>query len=122
MNTQLLFDTKAILGEGPVWDAKTQTLYWVNVLDKKIYAGPELLAEFDDFIGCFSLCSNGHFILGKRASFIDFDPATKLQTVLYSLKEPVDNRINDGKSDPAGRLIAGTMDMKETNPSGSLYS
>jgi sugar lactone lactonase YvrE len=36
--------------------------------------------------------------------------------------EPASNRFNDGKCDPAGRLLAGTMDMDEKSASGNLYS
>lgn len=122
MKTELLFDAKATLGEGPAWDEKTQTLYWVDILQKKIYAGTELLAELDEFIGCLAPRKNGNLILGKRASFADFDIATSQQTVLASLNESATNRMNDGKCDPAGRLIAGTMDMNEKDPVGSVYS
>ena len=122
MHAELLLDAKATLGEGPAWDEKTQTLYWVDILQKKIYAGTELLAELDDFIGCLAPCKNGNLILGKRASFVDFDLASSQQTVLASLSESATNRINDGKCDPAGRFLAGTMDMNEKEASGSLYS
>jgi len=43
---------------------------------------------------------------------------------LYSLKIELDkpnNRINDGKTDPMGRLWFGTMDNLEKKQSGSLY-
>ena len=122
MKTEILFDVKATLGEGPAWDEKTQTLYWVDILGKRIYAGGEVLAELDDYIGCLAPTQNGHLIVGKRASFMDFDPATSQQTVLVTLPESATNRMNDGKCDPAGRLIAGTMDMNETDPTGSVYS
>lgn len=122
MNLELVFDGKATLGEGPSWDEKTQTLYWVDIVQKKIYAGKELLAELDDFIGCLAPCKNGHLILGKRASFADFDPVTSRQTLLSALNEPATNRLNDGKCDPGGRFIAGTMDMNEKDPAGSVYS
>ena len=122
MKTEILFDVKATLGEGPAWDEKTQTLYWVDILGKRIYAGGEVLTELDDYIGCLAPTQNGHLIVGKRASFVDFDPATSQQTVLVTLPESATNRMNDGKCDPAGRLIAGTMDMNETDPTGSVYS
>ena len=122
MKTEILFDVKATLGEGPAWDEKTQTLYWVDILGKRIYAGGEVLAELDDYIGCLAPTKNGHLIVGKRASFVDFDPATSQQTVLVTLPESATNRMNDGKCDPTGRLIAGTMDMNETDPTGSVYS
>lgn len=122
MKSELLFDARATLGEGAAWDAKTQTLYWVDILEKKIYANTELFIELDEFIGCLAPCKNGHLILGKRASFVDLDPATAQQTVLYTLTESANNRMNDGKCDPAGRFLAGTMAMNESDPTGNLYS
>ncbi len=38
------------------------------------------------------------------------------------MDEPASNRFNDGKCDPAGRFLAGTMDANEKNASGHLYS
>lgn len=122
MKVELLLDAKTTLGESPAWDAKTQTLYWVDILGKRIYAGKELLVQLDDFIGCLAPRKNGNLILGKRASFVDFELATSRQTVLTTLIESATNRINDGKCDPSGRFFAGTMDTNETEASGSLYS
>lgn len=122
MQAELFFDAKAVLGESPAWDEKTRTLYWVDILGKRIYAGTELLAELDDFIGCLAPRRNGNLILGKRASFVDFELRTSQQTVLASLLESATNRVNDGKCDPAGRFIAGTMDMNEKDPTGTAYT
>ena len=122
MEAQVFFDAKAILGEGPAWDEKTQTLYWVDILAKRVYAGTEVLLELDEFIGCLAPRKNGNLILGKRASFVDFDLRTSQQTVLAAVTESATNRMNDGKCDPAGRLIAGTMDMNESDPTGTVYS
>lgn len=122
MQVELLLDAKATLGEGPAWDGKAQTLYWVDILKKRIYAGTDLLIELDEFVGCLAPYRNGHLILGMRASFVDFDPRSSQQTVLASLSESATNRVNDGKCDPVGRFIAGTMDMNEKDPTGSVYS
>ncbi len=122
MKSEIIFDAKATLGECPAWDSKTQTLYWIDILGKRIYAGTRLLAQMDDVIGCLAPRKNGNLILGKRASFVDFEPASSQQTVLAALKESAINRINDGKCDPAGRFIVGTMDMNEKEASGSVYS
>jgi sugar lactone lactonase YvrE len=32
MQVELLFDAKATLGEGPVWDMLTKKLYWIDIL------------------------------------------------------------------------------------------
>lgn len=123
MKTELIFDAKAILGEGPAWDSKTQTLYWVNILEKRVYAGSQILAQLDEFVGCLAPRKDGHLILGTRFNFVDLDPASGQLTDLASLdSELPTNRLNDGKCDPAGRFLAGTMDMNETDPTGTLYS
>ncbi len=122
MNAELIFDARATLGEGTTWDAKTQTLFWVDILEKKIYADTELFIELDELIGCLAPCKNGHLILGKRASFVDLELATRAQTVLYTLTESDTNRMNDGKCDPAGRFLAGTMSMQEKESAGNFYS
>ncbi len=123
MKTELILDAKATLGEGPAWDSKTQTLYWVSILDKRVYAGTRILAELDEFIGCIAPCKNGHLILGTRFNLVDLEPASGQLTVLATLSaEFPTNRINDGKCDPAGRFLLGTMDMNEKEPNGTLYS
>ncbi|MBK7452787.1 MAG: SMP-30/gluconolactonase/LRE family protein [Anaerolineales bacterium] len=122
MKAELILDARATLGEGPAWDSKTQTLYWVDILEKRIYANTEILAQLDGFIGCLAPRKNGNLLLGTHLGFADLEPASGQLTVLASLDEPTTNRINDGKCDPAGRFLAGTMDMNETDPSGSLYS
>lgn len=121
MYAELLLDSKSTLGESPIWDAKTQTLYWVDILQKKIYANFDLLIEVDDLVGCIAPCKNGNLLLGKRASFVDFEPVTGKQTVFLTLNESVQNRINDGKCDPVGRFVVGTMDLNEKDATGSVY-
>ena len=122
MNAELVFDAKATLGEGPAWDEKTQTLYWVDILEKRIYAGNELLAQLDDYIGCLAPCKNGNLILGKHGSIVDFEPGSAQQTVLASVAELATNRFNDGKCDPAGCFLLGSMDMVNKAPINFLYS
>lgn len=124
MNVELITDAKATLGEGPVWDAKTQTLYWLDILQRRLYAGTELLAELEELVGCLAPCRNGHLILGARSSILDYDVPSRRATVLQTLpNEPPANRVNDGKCDPAGRFLLGSMDMDhETHPTGALYS
>ncbi len=128
MQAELLYDTQATLGEGPIWDARTQTLYWLDILNKRIYSGGDVLVELDEFIGCIAPRQNGGLVLTKRFSFWTLDqtpgePASVRTNLLLPLTdEPTNNRFNDGKCDPRGRFIAGTMDMNETDPTGSLYS
>ena len=123
MEPELLFDAKATLGEGPVWDARTQTLYWIDILNKRIYANAEVLLELDEFIGCLAPRKGGGLIFTKRFSMWTIETDPSQLTFLSALTdEPSNNRFNDGKCDPRGRFLAGTMDMGEKDPNGSLYS
>jgi sugar lactone lactonase YvrE len=123
MQVELLIDAKAELGEGPVWDPHTQTLYWLDILNKRVYANADVLIELDEFIGCLAPRKHGGFILTKRFSFWAIEPDSANSTLLASLEnEPSNNRFNDGKCDLRGRFLAGTMDMGEKDPNGSLYS
>jgi len=123
MQIELLYDTKATLGEGPIWDARTQTLYWLDILNKRIYAGGDVLVELDEFIGCIAPRKNGGLVLTKRFSFWTLETDSVRTNLIAPLTdEPSNNRSNDGKCDPRGRFLAGTMDMNEKDPTGSLYS
>lgn len=123
MQVELLYNTKATLGEGPIWDTHTQTLYWIDILNKRIYCEGDVLTELDDLIGCIALRKGGGLILTQRFGFASLDLDSLKVTSLSSLRdEPSNNRFNDGKCDPRGRFLAGTMDMGEKDPNGSLYS
>jgi sugar lactone lactonase YvrE len=125
MQAELLFDAKATLGEGPAWDEKTQTLYWVEILAKRVHAwkdGRDDFLQLDEFVGCLAPRRDGGLVAALHASFWTLDLVAGKQAMLASVSEPVTNRFNDGKCDPAGRLLAGTMDMDEKAASGNLYS
>jgi sugar lactone lactonase YvrE len=123
MFPELHYNAKATLGEGPAWDAKTQTLYWVDVLEKRIYAGSKLFLQLDDFVSCLAPRKDGGLVIAQRFGFWTFEPETsKLFTLASPKGEPSNNRFNDGKCDPRGRFVAGTMDHNEQETSGSLYS
>ena len=123
MLPELYYNAKATLGEGPAWDAKTQTLYWIDVLEKRIYAGPKLFLQLDEFVGCLAPRKDGGLVIAQRFGFWTFEPNTKKLITLASPKgEPSNNRFNDGKCDARGRFVAGTMDHNEQESSGSLYS
>jgi sugar lactone lactonase YvrE len=123
MLPELFYNAKATLGEGPAWEAKTQTLYWVDILEKRIYTGSKLFLQLDDFVGCLAPRKDGGLVIAQRFGFWTFEPDTnKLITLASPKGEPSNNRFNDGKCDPRGRFVAGTMDHSEQEASGSLYS
>jgi sugar lactone lactonase YvrE len=125
MEPEIIHDAQATLGESPAWDAKNQTLYWVDILEKRIHYhrdGDDGFIQLDEMPGCLAPTKNGNLLVAARASILDLEPATGKTTVLASIAGHANNRFNDGKCDPAGRFLAGTMNMDEKTPSGTLYA
>ena len=125
MQPEIIDDAQATLGEGPAWDAKTKTLYWVDILEKRVHYHHEDedgFIQLDEMPGCLVPTKDGSLLVAARASILNLQPATGKQIVLASVTEPANNRFNDGKCDPAGRFLAGTMSMDEKTPSGVLYT
>jgi sugar lactone lactonase YvrE len=87
-----------------------------------------VLIELDEFVGCIAPCTNGGLVFTKKSSFWTLaqtpEQAAPIRTTLVATldHEPATNRFNDGKCDPRGRFLAGTMDLGESEPNGSLYS
>lgn len=120
---ELLHDSRAALGESPVWDARAQTLFWVDILNHRVHANAGVLVELDELVTSVVPRAGGGLVLTKRFSFASLSLDPVRETFLASLAdEPEINRFNDGKCDPRGRFLAGTMHIDGKQPTGSLYS
>ncbi len=119
-------DVKAVLGEGPVWVARDQALYWLDIKGLKIFcmkAGGDVTTIDTPFrIGAIAPRATGGFIAGTEHGFaaVDLD-AGRFDIVSNPEADRPGNRFNDGKVDRAGRFWAGTMDDAERAASGALY-
>lgn len=128
LNTpQCIWDAHAALGEGPVWSAKEQALYWVDILNHRLHRyGPQQERRSWQFRQEISAVAEradrAGLIVALRHGFALFDPATeKLERLAEPEAHLPGNRFNDGKCDRRGRFWAGTMDFGGKQPSGSLY-
>ena len=128
MQPELILDARADLGEGPVWDAGRGLLYWVDIRlghlhihDPKNRTNDQI--SVGEALGCVAGCKSGDLVLALRSGLVSFDLATRTQTNLVNPEVHLPgNRFNDGKCDPAGRFLVGTMDEAEKEASGSFYS
>ena len=123
----LFSDYSCELGEGPFWDSKRSRLHWVDIIGKKIISqnldGSNIHAlEVDGNPGCVVLSDDGTMVAGVDNQISSLDGDGNLLKVLADTKEGAGLRFNDGKCDPSGRFWVGSMDRKEKNKLGSLYS
>jgi sugar lactone lactonase YvrE len=129
---ELVLDARADLGEGPAWDSRTCLLYWVDIRAGHLHIfdpanGSDRSINTGESLGCAAPRLGGGLVLGLRSGFATMDSSfVSGEAGLKALVNPEPhlpgNRFNDGKCDPAGRFLAGSMDNKEVEASGSLYS
>lgn len=115
----------AVLGEGPLWDAREQALYWVDIEDRKLFRwnGIEGMRTIDLPVPLCSIAPRvgGGWIGAGLDGFMGIDADYALTRIGNPEPELSGNRFNDGKVDRHGRFWAGTMDRAEQRDSGSLY-
>ena len=124
-----LVPAQAELGEGPAWDAFSGLLYWVNIPAGELHiyspaTRQDIATSVGQMIGCVAPRRGGGVVVGLRGGIATFNLDTFQLTWLAQPETHLPgNRFNDGKCDPTGRLIAGTMSIDESKPGqGSLYS
>ena len=120
----------ASLGEGLMWSVREQALYWLDILEKRLFrldpaTGEQDQWRFDEEISALAERENAPgLIVTLRRGFAFFDPA-KSEAGPQWLHRPepalLTNRFNDGKCDARGRFWGGTMDFDCVAPSGALY-
>ncbi|MDX2109672.1 MAG: SMP-30/gluconolactonase/LRE family protein [Verrucomicrobiota bacterium] len=125
LQASLLCDAHAILGEGPVWH--DNALWFVDIEGMRLHrldVGRTALesVQLTERVGCAVPCGNGRFLAGLQSGlhWIDWPVGTATSMASPEKHLPT-NRFNDGKCDPSGRLLAGTMSMKGDKRAGTLY-
>ena len=124
-----VWDAQAQLGEGTCWSPSTQSLWWVDILDRRLHRyrpadHAKQTWQFDEEISAVAERSSAPgLVITLRRGLATFDPdAGALPQYLYiPEQEPPGNRFNDGKCDRAGRFWGGTMDFACKLRSGALY-
>ena len=117
----------SLLGEGPVWVAREEALYWVDIETPLIWRWKWADGDIRHWqlpfrIGAIAPRARGGFVAASEQGFAFVD----LERNGYELIGNPDadrpgNRFNDGKIDPAGHFWAGTMDDAEKEATGALY-
>jgi L-arabinonolactonase len=116
--------SKDSLGEGCLWDAETQCLWWLDIArptrvqrfnpasgEHKVWVSPLLLTAI-------ARKKSGGFIVAGEDGVYSFDPATGATKLLSKPETDIPlNRMNDGACDAQGRFWLGSM-MQNIGPKG----
>ena len=117
----------AALGEGPVWSADQQRLLFVDIDGKRLHRFDPATGAHDAWAlaenaGCVAPARGGGFIAGMRSGIWRLDDAGA-QTVKLADNpaDPAKSRFNDGRTDPVGRFLVGTIDEAKAGGVAALY-
>ncbi len=119
------------LGECPTWDERSATLFWVDIEGKAIHrfdpsTGEDTSKPTVGRPGSFVLTSDPDVLLvAMEHELLWFHWPTGTTQAFVALEAAGNgNRLNDGKTDRAGRYIVGSMfeNPNDGRATGSLYS
>lgn len=120
--------SRALLGEGAIWDTDNEVLHWVDIEGFKMNTfNPDDKSnksiDVKEHIGTVVKRSNtddGEFLVALPGKFVSVDQKGN-QNILGTVDEPNSVRMNDGKCDPAGRFWCGSMAFDFTARAGNLW-
>ena len=128
---ELLVESGTLLGECPVWDVKENVLYWIDIDGLKIncYDPSSCNNETRKLpfkAGSLAIRKQGGLLLAMSNGFYNYDFKNEILESRECDPEPdrKDNRLNDGRCDPAGRFWVGSMnDLRriQGQHEGNLY-
>lgn len=119
----------ALLGEGPLWDPRTQRLLWVDIKGERLFEfdpvqGDTISMSVGGGVSALALYKGGGYVCAYRHGFARFEIVDG-KCALAPLTDPEadlpGNRFNDGAADPSGGFWAGTMDDREKVIAGAWW-
>jgi sugar lactone lactonase YvrE len=135
---ELLLDARCGVAESPVWSARHQAMYWVDIPARRLWcwqaaSGQSRFWDAEEQIACIALQAgsenhpHGRWIAGMEGGIALLTPADDGSLSVEPLAG-VDHphpgmRFNDGRCDRQGRFWAGTMvaDMSLAATQGTVY-
>jgi sugar lactone lactonase YvrE len=120
-----LGETRATLGESPVWSAEENCLWWVDITGRRLFRsaasdGATQSWAMPEEIGFVVPAVGGAVVVGLESGLFTFDAAGGALELILELADP-GARFNDACTDSAGRLWAATCDIANRAPLGKLY-
>ena len=119
-----LIESQDKLGEGCFWDAATQVLWWLDIIEPSaihrlhVASGAHRKWQFTEKVTAMAKRNDSTLLVGTHTGLAIFNPHTGALTPWRRIDpETPGNRGNDGACDARGRFWFGTM-MNNIGPSG----
>jgi sugar lactone lactonase YvrE len=118
------------LGEGPLWDAETQRLYWVDILEARIYRydpfdGSTAAWSTPEPVGFVFPDADGSLVAGFKSGLhrvsLEQDGTVRASRIDRVDGGRADVRFNDATRDAGGLIWACTLGGSADEPLGAYY-
>ena len=109
------------LAEGPVWDGVTQRVVWVDIPAGDVHVGklhgstiaPVDVHHADTTVGAVAITVDRGLLVAGHDIVFHLDEAGTSTEAARLIPQGQAGRLNDGKCDPAGRFLIGTLPLGE---------
>lgn len=124
---RLLLDCQCQLGEGPIWHAGRQQLFFFDINEQTLFAvtpAGEIADSwlFNETVAAAAVVDDHTLVLATDTGLKEFDLTTGGMNRINEIE--ADNpltRTNDSRVHPSGGFWIGTMPRAEDEPSGAVY-
>jgi len=122
----LVLDSQCALGESPVWWAYAGVLVFIDITGRRLHrfdpqSGRHEVDAVAEDIGCVAPAQGGGYVAGMRSGVWLLGASGEQRRKLADNAEnPATNRFNDGRVDPRGRCLAGTVDEPKASGTAGL--
>ncbi len=124
----LEYKVEANLGEGAIWNYKTQELYWIDIEGRQlnIYNPKSKINKVlntESRIGTVVPFTEDEALIALENGVHKIDIQTGKSNLFTDMKsELLGSRLNDGKCDPSGRFWVGSMHLEQETGKANLYT
>jgi sugar lactone lactonase YvrE len=128
---RVLRDARAILVESLWWDPAGDVM-WNDITAGTLHRSPwtgaadgsdDTVLELPPPLASFQPADDGGFVAALGDRIVLVDAAGRITRELAQVAHTHDGmRLNEGKCDPAGRFVVGSMDLTEGDPDAAVYS
>jgi len=126
INAKVFDYSDCTLGEGALWDKTQNSLIWLDICKHEMYrrniqTKNKKMIKLPSLTGCVCLTKTGGYLITGNDGVTFFDEHGERATINVPDFDPKVVRMNDGKVDPFGNLVFGSMDLNERRAIGKLY-
>lgn len=125
ISSRVLVRCRAEVGEGPVYDPVSSMLFWVDIPRGRLWRwnrrnGSASYRDVGEPLGSVALIDGGGILLAGRSGISVLPSWNGVRSPWRPVEAGLSTQFNDGKCDPDGRFVAGTVPL-DPRATGTLY-